>query len=107
MKNLFKGLNKAGLLAILFAAVVITTQSAFTSTLNTEWGFDDVYAEAYVDINALPPTATPAETHYEYRCTQDEETCTVIYSSGNPNDGGTYVSDGQEGVFSLEEVETP
>lgn len=105
MKRVFNGLNKAGLLAILFAAVVITTQSAFTSrNFASTWGFDAT--EGWVDINNLPSTGNP-DTHYEYNCDDlVPTTCTYIYPAGSPSNPDPLnppVAD-RDGEFYLTEV---
>ncbi|TCC99989.1 hypothetical protein [Pedobacter psychroterrae] len=104
MKKLFSGLNKAGLLAILFAAGVITTQSAFTPALLNTYYFDGTNWK--VLTRTFDNTVDPVTGQYDpnsYQCTLSENICTAqieseestIPGSQNPElfneTDGTYV----------------
>lgn len=103
MKNLFNSLNKAGLLAILFAAVVITTQSAFTSAIAVEeYGR---YNNTWLKLSDLDPE------EYTYICddTEVQPVCTALFDNTSGEPAPNAVPDSEDevsyGVFNLIPIE--
>lgn len=94
MKKLFKKINVFALAVILIAGVAIITQSAFTGPQATaEYG---QYLGVWYNLADAPPAGK------QYDCLSSQNVCTVIYEDGAPDQGGTFVSNGQlNGTFRL------
>lgn len=98
MKNLFNNINKVGLMVILFAAVLITTQSAFTKSKLSSPYYLDQSTNTWHQLTRTFDDTPNNDEEYDpnsYRCTLNtEKYCTGEFNSSASTIVGTAIPDG-------------